>query len=100
MKAVFITYGQSLSHTLEELLNKLSIRGFTRWTETQGRGSNQGEPHYGTHAWPSKNASIITIVDEQKADALLVELRKLNSKTEQQGLSVFVWNVEKSMLNQ
>ncbi|MDR3236459.1 MAG: hypothetical protein LBT48_07040 [Prevotellaceae bacterium] len=97
MKAVFITYGQSLRHPVEEVLNKLNIRGFTRWEETQGRGSETGEPHYGTHAWPSKNTSALTIVDDEKVEPLLEHLRQLDVQAEQQGLRAFVWNVEGKM---
>ena len=94
MKAVFIVYGQSLKEPIEQLLDKLSIRGFTRWEEVQGRGSNEGEPHYGTHAWPSKNGAMLTIVDDSKVDDLLASLRHINEQAEQQGLNAFVWNVE------
>ena len=94
MKAIFITYGQSLTQPIETLLNDLNIRGFTRWEETQGRGSVQGEPHYGTHAWPSKNGSILTIIDDQKVPNLVKALKRLNNEAEQQGLRVFVWEAE------
>jgi len=97
MKTVFITFGQSLNRSVLDLLDKLEVRGFTRWDETFGRGSVNGEPHYGTHAWPSKNSSIITVVDEQKAGELLEKLRLLNSKTEEQGLNAFVWSVEECL---
>ena len=97
MKAVFIIYGQSLTETIQQLLDKLNIRGFTRWDEVHGRGSNNGEPHYGTHAWPSKNGSILAIIDEQKANELLDALRRINEKAEQQGLNAFVWSIEGGM---
>ncbi len=97
MKAVFIVYGQSLTQPLEHLLDKLNIRGFTRWEETQGRGGAAGEPHYGTHAWPSKNGSILTIVDDHMVDPLLESLRHINEQAEQQGLNAFVWHIENRM---
>ncbi|GHU96555.1 hypothetical protein FACS1894156_7790 [Bacteroidia bacterium] len=93
MKAVFITYGQSLTDSVEDVLNKLHIRGFTRWTETQGRGSAQGEPHYGTHAWPSKNGTVLTIVQDDEAKHLLSALRNINEQADEQGLGAFVWDV-------
>ena len=92
MKAIFITYGQSLKEPVETLLDKAAIRGFTRWEETQGRGSVHGEPHYGTHAWPSKNGSILTFVEDQKATKLIDALKRLNDQAEQQGLKAFVWD--------
>ena len=97
MKAVFIVYGQALTEPVLQRLNRLNIRGFTRWEEVQGRGSNEGEPHYGTHAWPSKNGAMLTIVDDQKVDDLLASLRHINEQAEQQGLNAFVWNVENVM---
>jgi hypothetical protein len=97
MKTVFITFGQSLNRSVLDLLDKLEIHGFTRWDETFGRGSVNGEPHYGTHAWPSKNSAIITVVDDLKACELLEKLRLLNAKTEEQGLNAFVWNVEERL---
>jgi hypothetical protein len=97
MKSIFITYGQSLNRTIEELLDKLEIRGFTRWEETQGRGSVSGEPHYGTHAWPSKNSSVLTVTTDEKAALILNKLRRLNEQTEEQGLSAFVWSVEEAL---
>jgi nitrogen regulatory protein PII len=97
MKAVFIIYGQSLTQAVEQQLNKLQIRGFTRWAEVHGRGSDKGEPHYGTHAWPTNNGSILTIVDDEKAKALLETLNRLNQKAEHQGLKAFVWEAEQGI---
>ncbi|MDR0688501.1 MAG: hypothetical protein LBF55_07470 [Prevotellaceae bacterium] len=94
MKAVFIIYGQSLTEPVEHLLDKLQIRGFTRWTETHGRGSESGEPHYGTHAWPSKNASTLAVVSDDEAKRLLNGLRRLNEQADEQGLNAFVWSIE------
>jgi hypothetical protein len=94
MKAVFITYAQSHTEPIEELLDRLQIRGFTRWAESYGRGTHNGEPHYGTHAWPTKNGSILTIVDDQKAEVLLKALKRINEEAEQQGLRAFVWEAE------
>ena len=54
MKAAFIAYNQAHVEDVDDILSQLSIRGFTRWTDIQGRGSDDGEPHLGTHAWPSK----------------------------------------------
>ena len=94
MKAVFIVYGQSLKEPIEQILNKLGIRGFTRWEEVQGRGDKNGEPHYGTHAWPTKNGAMLTIADEAKVNDLLEALRHINEQAEQQGLNAFVWSIE------
>ncbi len=97
MKAIFITYGQALTEQIEDILDNLRLRGFTRWEETYGRGNFRGEPHLGTHVWPAKNTSTLCIIPDEKVNPLLDALKKLNQQAEQQGLNAFVWNIENSM---
>lgn len=97
MKAVFIAYNQALTEKIEFILNRLELRGFTRWTQVQGRGSINGEPHMGTHTWPAMNETILSIVPDDKVKSLMDALRHLDSKTEMQGLRAYVWQVEDSI---
>ena len=97
MKAVFISYNQALTDRVHAILDEQSVRGFTKWALTEGRGSFDGEPHYGTHAWPSMNASIMAIVADEKVAPLLDALRAMDATTSQQGSRAFVWNVEQMM---
>lgn len=71
MKAVFVSYNQALTDPMQEILDDLGVRGFTKWELTMGRGSFDGEPHYGTHAWPSMNSSMLMIVEDEKVAPLL-----------------------------
>ena len=77
-----------------ENLARLNIRGFTSWKEVYGRGSSNGIPHYGSHAWPSVNNAILTVVEDQKVEGLLAYLRELDSESANLGLRAFVWNIE------
>ncbi len=97
MKAIFVSYNQA--HTLEvnATLDRLGIRGFTRWALTEGRGSVDGEPHYGSHAWPSMNTSLMIFCDDDKVTPLLDALRKLDASAPQQGLRAFVMHAEQGM---
>ena len=97
MKAVFISYNQALTDRVHAILDEQSIRGFTKWALTEGRGTYDGEPHYGTHAWPSMNASIMAVVEDEKVAPLLEALRAMDATTSQQGSRAFVWNVEQMM---
>ena len=94
MKAVFIPYNQAYKERLIEILDKMSIRGFTMWEQVQGRGSNSGDPHYGNHAWPTMNSSILTVVPNEKVEGLLKKIHALDMQTEMQGIHAFVWPVE------
>lgn len=94
MKSVFIPYNQAYKERILDILERMNIRGFTLWDNVQGKGSRTGEPHYGSHAWPTLNAAILTVVPDEKVDGLLLKLRELDGETEMLGLHAFVWNVE------
>lgn len=95
MKAVFISFYKAFYAEMIEVLDKLEIRGFTFWEEVQGRGSETGEPHYGTHAWPTLNSALIAIIPDEKVDSLLQAVRELDATAPQQGIRAFVLPVEK-----
>jgi nitrogen regulatory protein PII len=97
MKAVFISYNQSLTFEVQKILDELSIRGFTQWMDVKGKGSEKGEPHEGTHTWPELNNAHLTMVEDDKVDSLLSQINKLNEKVPAQGLRAFVWNIENSI---
>jgi nitrogen regulatory protein PII len=94
MKSVFIPYNQAHKERILDLLEKMNIRGFTLWDNVQGKGDRAGEPHYGTHAWPTLNAAVLTIVPDEKVDSLLLKIRELDKEAEMLGLHAYVWNVE------
>jgi len=94
MKAVFISYNQSITEEIQEILDKLSIRGYTQWTDIKGRGTVEGEPHEGTHTWPELNNAHLSMVEDDKVALLLEKLHDFDQKVEQQGLRAFVWNIE------
>jgi nitrogen regulatory protein PII len=95
MKAVFIPYNQAYRERLIVVLDKMNIRGFTLWDQVQGRGSKTGEPHYGSHAWPTLNSSILTVIPDEQVDELLEKIHALDVETDKQGIHAFVWEVEK-----
>lgn len=94
MKAVFIVYNQALTEQVEQALVSLSIRGFSKWEDMQGTGSKYGEPHLGTHTWPTMNSGIITIIEDATVPKLLNKIKAINEVAEMQGIHAFVWNIE------
>ena len=79
------------------MLLRAGCRGFTAWQEVQGRGSSTGEPHYGTHAWPSMASSIMTMVEDNKAELVLDKLHEMDVATPKLGLRAFMWSIEKTI---
>lgn len=97
MKAVFITFDQAHYERIIDILDRLSCRGFTAWPQVSGRGSHDGEPHYGSHAWPSLAQAIMTVVDDSRLSSLLDRLKALDDERPKLGLRAFVLPVEQSI---
>ena len=97
MKAIFIAYNQAYYDEIAQVLNDNGTKGFTEWNEIKGHGSNTGEAHYGTHAWPTLNNAILTFVEDDRADAILDQLHKKDLNTPELGLRAFCWDIEKSV---
>jgi len=94
MKSIFITFDQAYYDQVQTILSINHVRGFTGWESIIGRGTQTGEPHYGTHAWPSLNTAIITVVDDEKVKPILAQLHELDGTSELMGIRAFVWNIE------
>ncbi len=97
MKAILITFDQAHYDHIVDMLERQNCRGFTAWEQVQGRGSHTGEPHYGSHAWPSMASAIITIVEDHRVEPVLEQLRALDRERPKLGLRAFVWNIESAI---
>jgi len=93
MKAVMIVYNQALTEKIEYMLDHLGVRGYTLWENVQGRGTNTGVPHLGTHVWPEINKSVITVVDDDTVASILDTVKKIDGINEEVGIRAFVWDV-------
>lgn len=94
MKAVFISSNQAYHKEIVGLLDAQGVRGYTEWTEIQGRGSVDGEPHEGSHAWPTMNNAILTFVDNDKCAPLLEAIAARDAQTPALGLRAFSWTID------
>ena len=97
MKAIFIAFNQASYDMILQIMDREQIHGFTHWDNVAGRGSKTGEPHLGSHAWPTMNGAILTMVEDQKVERFMKLLHKLDMQSESQGLRAFVLNVEQTI---
>lgn len=93
MQAIIITFDQAHYEAIVSMLEKMSCRGFTSLREVQGRGSRTGEPHYGSHAWPSMASVIFTVVEDSRLQPVLDALRRLDESAPRLGLRAFAWPI-------
>ena len=95
MKGIFLAYDQAYNMDVADAIEKIGCRGFTMWQDIAGRGSETGEPHLGSHAWPTMNNAILTFVPDDKVEDILAAVKAMDEETPDLGLGAFVWNVEK-----
>ncbi len=97
MKAVMIIFNQAHTERVDYVLEKLGIRGYTLWENVQGRGSDTGVPHLGTHTWPEINKSLLTVIPDDLVDPLLTKIKSIDSVSDEVGIRAFVWDIQKSV---
>lgn len=94
MKAVFIAYNQAYNEEIVELLAANGQKGFTRWENVEGKGSFNGFPRFGSHAWPELNHAILVIMSDEKVAPILEQLKAKDTAAPDLGLRAFVWSIE------
>lgn len=97
MKAILITFDQAHYAKVIDVLERNNCRGFTAWETVQGRGSHTGEPHFGSHAWPSMASAVISIVEDRQVDNVLERLHAIDEDRPKLGLRAFVWDIERAI---
>lgn len=97
MKAIFIAYNQAYNEEIVEILAARGQRGYTKWENVGGRGSVDGEPHLGNHAWPTQNHALITFVDDEMVAPIMDDLRGTDLAYKDLGLRAYVLPVEQSI---
>jgi len=94
MKAIFIVFNQAHTERVEYMLDRLEIRGYTWWTDVNGRGTETGEPRMGTHTWPEMNSAALTIIPDDKVDELLRKIKSVDEINKEVGIRAFVWEIQ------
>lgn len=92
MKAIFISYNQAYNEEIVEILESHGQRGFTRWQNIDGRGSVDGQPRYGSHAWPEQNHGVLAMVSDDKVSDIMAALKSKDEETPELGIRAFYWD--------
>ena len=96
MKAIFVAYNQAYNEEIIQALEACGQRGFTKWEDVGGRGTRDGEPHLGNHAWPTQNHALLAVVPDEKAADILDSLRRKDRENPDLGLRAYAWTVEEA----
>lgn len=97
MKAVFIVFNQAHTEPVKYIIDQLRITGYSWWNEVTGRGTETGEPRMGTHTWPEMNSALITMVEDDRVEALLEKVKRIDEINKEVGIRAFVWDITQSV---
>lgn len=97
MKAIFVAYNQAYNEEIVEVLVAHGQRGYTAWQDIQGKGSVDGIPHLGNHAWPEMNHALLAMVDDGMVEGIMEDLRAKDAESPDLGLRAYVWNIERAL---
>ena len=97
MKAIFVAYNQAYNQEIVELLAGFGQRGYTVWEQVGGRGTVDGEPHLGNHAWPTQNHALFTALEDTLVPKVMDALRATDAANKDLGLRAYVLPVEDAL---
>lgn len=97
MKALFVAYNQAYNQDIVNLLEEMGQRGYTVWEEIGGRGTLDGEPHLGNHAWPTQNHALLSVMEDGLAKKVLEQLREVDASNPKLGLRAYILPVEDTL---
>lgn len=94
MKSIFIAFDQAQKDNVLAVLSRTNVRGYTFFEQVGGCGTKTGDPHLGSHAWPTMNSAILTMVDDEQAAPLLQRLKEVDDDNPMLGIRAFQWSIE------
>ena len=86
--AAFVIYDRAIDEEVQEALSDCCIERFTRWHDVSGIGATG--PHLGDHVWPALNNVMMAVIEEDKVDGLLGQVRGLQERFPFTGLRAVV----------
>ena len=97
MKALFIVYNQAYNQEIADILEQMGQRGYTVWNGIGGRGSVDGEPHLGSHARPTQNHAMMSVMEDSLAAGVMKKLREVDVQNPRLGLRAYSFSVDEEL---
>ncbi len=98
MKMVILNYYVGVDVEAKEILTKLGICTYTRIPEVEGRISC-GDPRENSHVWPGANSTMLVVLEDDRAEALLREVESYNERAGGEGMDAYLLDVSKRVLS-
>ena len=92
MKAVLIVHNAAIDADVNDILDAVGVKHYTKFTGVLGKGQ-MSEPHLDIEVWPETNSATLVVTDEQKAKTLVEAVRARRTGLGTEGLKAFVWDI-------
>ena len=86
--AVYIIHDRAIDEEVDDVLKEFGLDQYTKWKDVVGSGTH--DPHLGDHDWPGLNNVTMTIINSDKKDELIGNIKKLQNKFPTVSLRAFV----------
>ncbi|KPL24273.1 MAG: hypothetical protein AMJ75_04155 [Phycisphaerae bacterium SM1_79] len=93
MKAVLIVHNAAIDREVNEILESVGIRCYTKFPNTLGQGQIS-EPHLGTDIWPGTNYGTFVVTEQVNASKVMEKVRRMREKLGPQGIKAFMWGID------
>ncbi len=86
--AVYIIHDRAIDEEVNYALEESGLDHYTKWKDTAGIGTH--DPHLGDHVWPGLNNVTMTVINGDKKDELIDNIKELQKKFPSVSLRAFV----------
>lgn len=93
MKIVMIVHNVAVGEEIDELLEGLGVRCYTKIPNALGRGE-LSEPHMNTEVWPGVNVITLVVVEDDRAREIMDSVRELRKTLGKEGVKGFLIPLE------
>lgn len=96
MKLVMIICPESRREDVRGVLHRQGVQGFSEMAGIKGEGKTG--KHLGTHVWPMESAMLLSVVEDDKADALMEAMKECaRNLFPEEGMRAFLMPVEQAI---
>jgi nitrogen regulatory protein PII len=96
MKMLMIICPDNRREDVHNVLHQHGVQGFSEMEGIKGEGKTG--KHFGTHTWPMESVMLLTVVPDDKAQALIEAMKECSKRLfPEEGMRAFLMPVEEAI---
>jgi len=93
MKAVLIVHNAAIEPEINEVLETYGVKCYTKFTNMLGKGQ-LSQPHWNSDVWPGINYGTFIVLEKNKAEKIMQQIRNMRQNLGSEGLKAFMWQID------